>query len=201
MNNSGQDATANIVGITRRVRSRTHKQSPQHGEIRQWIAFACDRCKCPELAHRIVHSFNHRLRRAVGLAKAFFVNGVPDRLRIELATKRWRQLNDVGQRNTVIHEACHLIVFYTFGSNTPGHGCHWKWAMGRCDTPPDICLVDYEIKEEWRPSQKFIPPGLVLARCGCTGHRKVPIGQARLIRSGERFRCDVCRRHLALVFG
>lgn len=194
-------STAHVAGGARRVRRRTRTESPPSEEIRHWIDFACERCQCPELAPRMTCRFNRRLTRLVGQAKVLFVNGVAEKLGIELATRSWNRLNDVGQRNTVVHEACHVIAACAFGPKIPGHGIHWKWAMRRCDTPPDVFLEDYEIKEEYRPSEQFRPPGLVLARCGCTGHRKVPVGQAKLIRWGERFRCEVCRQLLTLVFG
>ncbi len=81
------------------------------------------------------------------------------------------------------------------------HGAYWKWLMRRCDTKPDVAVQECEVKETFRWSDRYVAPGLVVARCGCTGHRKIRIIQARLIRAGERFNCDVCRQQIRLIYG
>jgi predicted SprT family Zn-dependent metalloprotease len=184
----------------RRHRPRSSSRLEVTAEIREWIEFACNSCECRELAEEIECSFNGRLRRYVGVAWTVLTNGVPQEPRIELSSYHWKRLNEVGQRNTVIHEACHIVCAWTFGQQELPHSAYWKWLMRRCDTEPDVAVQECEVKEQFRWSSRHVEPGLVVARCGCTGHRKIRIIQARLIRAGETFACDVCRQQIRLIY-
>jgi len=185
---------------TRRKRRRSTPQDVTP-RIRDWIQFACNRCECPELAQEIDCVFNSRLRKCAGRARFFWLNDVPQQPKIELATTSWRRMTEAGQRVVVVHETCHIICYWTFGRQALSHGVHWKWLMRRCDTPAHTAVQECDVKEDFRSTEKHVPTGLVIARCGCTGHRKIRIFQARLIRAGERFTCDVCRRQIRLMYG
>jgi len=166
-------------------------------DIFQWIHFACERCECPELAPQIDCTFDARLTQCVGQASWRFADKTLQP-RIELATRHWNTLTDAGKRSTVIHETCHLIADWIFGSKVEDHGAHWKWLMRRCGESPDTAVGEHEIKTEFRPPRERFLPGLTLVRCGCTGHRKIPNRLAQRIRSGERHTCDICRQPLRL---
>jgi predicted SprT family Zn-dependent metalloprotease len=183
---------------SRKRRAAYLPDASDHTQIREWIAFACESCRCPEVA-KVKHSFNARLRSAVGVAwNCFGVYG------IELASHWWPRLTDEGRRDATIHEACHCIYFYLYGRyhrrDHEPHGLLWKRLMLRCGVKPSATLLRCHVKEEHRPNDEYRPAGLVIARCGCTGHRKIDIGLATLIRRGERFECDVCRRPFVLVY-
>lgn len=166
-------------------------------DILQWINFACERCECPELAQRIGYAFDGRLTQCVGRAFWRFADK-EIQPRIELATSHWNTLTDAGKRSTVIHETCHIIADWIFGSKVDDHGAHWKWLMRRCGESPDTAVPEHEVKTEFRPPRERFLPGLTIAHCGCTGHRKIPNRLAHRIRSGERHTCDICRQPLRL---
>lgn len=197
----GQQVPTNkTTSRSRRARKHAQKPSAENECVRHWISFACERCACPELANNIPYTFNVHLKRYAGVAHLIFCGVIFVDSKIVLARRLWPKLNEAGRRNLVVHEACHVIQAHLFGPHTEDHGAHWKWCMRRCDAPPNLCVQEHELHKEFRPSENYQPPGLVLARCGCTGHRKIPIGQARLIRTGERFCCEVCRRPISLVY-
>lgn len=169
----------------------------QSDDILEWIKFACERCGCPELAQRIDYAFDGRLKQCVG--RAFWT--IADKTlqpRIELATSHWNTLTDAGKRSTVIHETCHIIADWLFGSKVEVHGAHWKWLMRRCGESPDTAVQEHEVRTEFRPPPERFLPGLTIARCGCTGHRRIPNRLAQRLRSGERHPCEICRQPLRL---
>lgn len=184
---------------SRKRRAAYLPDASDHTQIREWIAFACESCRCPEVA-KVKHSFNARLRSAVGRTTVWCGTAVG----IDFATHWWPKLTDEGRRNVTIHEACHCIYHHIYGryhrrDDNP-HGLLWKRLMLRCGVKSDVCLQKCEVKEVHRPVEEYLAPGFVIARCGCTGPRKIGIGMAALIRRGERFECDVCRRPFALVY-
>lgn len=181
-----------------------HRRGPyrpdltDHARIRGWISSACESCGCPEVA-AVEHSFNARLRRKVAVAWNVF-----EVYRIEFASHWWPRLTDEGRRDVTIHEACHCVYFCLYGRHHrrdhDPHGVLWKRLMLRCGVRPHATLPWCHVKEEDRPVGEFRAPGLVIARCGCTGPRKISVGMAAQIRRGEEFKCDVCRRPFALVY-
>ena len=58
----------------------------EDAEIRSWIAFACERCGCPELAEKITYSFENRRMQNLGQAR--------DTINlIELNAKQWTKFS------------------------------------------------------------------------------------------------------------
>jgi SprT protein len=97
-------------------------------QIRRWIDKACDDNGVPELKYKIDFEFNAAFTRRLGDAvyKPRTKRGL-----IRLSTPLWSRATETDQRETVIHEACHVIVGYKFG-NVQAHGKHWQQAMHNC---------------------------------------------------------------------
>jgi SprT protein len=98
-------------------------------DIREWIRFACERNEVPELAQVILVEWNPRFTRRLGDAG---YSSTTFRARIRLSIPLWPRTSERDRRETVIHEACHIIVSYRFGFVAAPHGPEWKKAMKNC---------------------------------------------------------------------
>jgi len=101
-------------------------------QIRGWIAFACECNGDPELDDSIMVEWSSRFTRRLGDAVYFRSTGLG---RIRLSIPLWSRASEQERRETVIHEACHVIVDSKFG-NAKQHGVEWKAAMRACDLHP-----------------------------------------------------------------
>ncbi len=166
----------------------------EDAKIRSWIAFACERCGCPELAAKITYSFNNSMRIR---GRAF-----PCSNRIEFNPKLWAKLSLQEKRNLVVHEACHLTARLLYGdwltSEYKGHGVGWRECMRKCGMP----LEEYRRygRREKLPEPPREPSLLVSAMCGCSSKKKIDIWLAEDIRLGKEERCLVCRHPLRLTY-
>ena len=86
-----------------------------------------------ELAQVIVVEWNPRFTRRLGDAA---YNSITFRARIRLSSPLWPRTSEEDRRETVIHEACHIIVGYKFGQVAAPHGSEWKEAMRNCGVEP-----------------------------------------------------------------
>lgn len=85
------------------------------------------------LTNHIRFKFNNRLTRIWGRAWQ------PNNL-IELSTLLWLAGSEQDKKDTIIHEACHIIVWHKYG-NTPDikhHGKEWKMCMTLSGVEPDV---------------------------------------------------------------
>src|SRR5437879_3730633 len=110
--------------------------------IRQLIELACRACGTPELSGRIRVVWSRRFVARMGDARW-------DRRRgagiIRLSRPLWPKASDEERRETVIHEACHVIADCRFGGRQ-GHGPRWRQMMGLCGyhEPTRCHNVDHE---------------------------------------------------------
>jgi SprT protein len=101
-------------------------------EIRRWIRYACERNDVPELAQVIQVEWKTRFTRRLGDA---LYNPRSYQARIRLSVPLWERATEEERRETVVHETCHVIAGYQFGS-VPSHGVEWKEAMRKCGLKP-----------------------------------------------------------------
>jgi len=106
-------------------------------QIRGWIDFACDSNGVPELKYKIDFEFNASFTSRIG--DASWNRKGCQRGRIRLSVQLWSRASEVDQYETVIHEACHIIAYYKFGTRIEPHGTEWKQTMGACDVEPERC--------------------------------------------------------------
>ncbi len=82
--------------------------------------------------YRVTVEWSERMTRAAGTAT--YQLGL-----IKLSTKLLPRSTPEDQRQTVIHEACHLISFWKYGEAGTGHGHYWKACMRACGLAPRRC--------------------------------------------------------------
>ena len=84
------------------------------------------------MKHRIDFEFNLRFTRKLGDAT---YNHNKKRGLVRLSTPLWQRATEEQRRETVIHEACHVIVFSR--RSTEKHGPKWCEAMLNCGISPE----------------------------------------------------------------
>ncbi len=160
--------------------------------IREQIETACRACGVPDLSARIGVLWSGRFIARMGDARWDKRRGAG---LIRLSRPLWPKATDEERRETVIHEACHVIADYRFGGRQ-GHGPRWVEMMARCGfTRPQRChSVDREAIQERRERRRVE----VRARCGCVDGVVLGPVQARRLRAGTTYRCLKCCQRVAL---
>lgn len=154
-------------------------------EIRDQVQFACDCCGCPELAKKISIEFNNRFTRRMGDASKKW-----DHYFIRLSAPLWPRATEAQRRETVIHEACHIIDSYLNGRMC-GHKHPWKLLMIKCGLKPERCHSVDRTGIARKHNQ-------VDAYCGC-GKRSIGKIKANRIRQGvSNYRCLTCKQTVSL---
>ena len=158
--------------------------------IREWIRFACERNKVPELAQAILVEWNPRFTRRLGDAG---YSSVTFRARVRLSLPLWPRASDKDKRETVIHEACHVIVGFKHGLGPAPHGAEWKKAMRACGIEP-LRLHSVDRTGLARRQKRFIlldcPNEGVERKCRITAR------EFNRVRRGQEFWCRNCGLHL-----
>jgi SprT protein len=80
-----------------------------NNEVREWIQFACDCNGCSELAGTVQLCWSNRMTSSMGIAA---YNARKDEFTIKLSGPLFARATDEQKRQTVIHEACHIIEAY-----------------------------------------------------------------------------------------
>ena len=101
--------------------------------IRRWIRFACDRNGVPELAQAVIVEWNPRFTARLGDGS---YSVITMEAKIRLSIPLWPRASEKDRRETVLHEACHVITKYKFGPFVANHGPEWKTAMRTCGVEP-----------------------------------------------------------------
>lgn len=103
-------------------------------QIRRWIEKACRENGVPELNAKIAFEFNDRFTARLGDATFYPKTG---KGLIRLSGPLWQRASETDQYETVIHEACHIIVrFKNQGKRVASHGREWRIAMRTCGLEP-----------------------------------------------------------------
>jgi SprT protein len=157
--------------------------------IRSWIRFACDSNGVPELAQVIVVEWNPRFTRRLGDAA---YSPSTFRAKIRLSIPLWPRASDQDRRETVIHEACHIIAVYRFGF-VAQHGSEWRLAMKNCGVEP-LRLHQVDRTGLARKQRRFVlldcPRQELEKKCRCTAR------EFNRLRRGVEFWCRNCGLHL-----
>ena len=158
--------------------------------IREWVWFACDCNGVPELAQVIVVEWNRRFTRRLGDGMYSVITMAA---KIRLSIPLWPRTSDQDRRETVIHEACHVIVKYRHGPFVRDHGSEWRAAMRNCGVEP---LRTHSIDRTGlaRPQRRFI-----LHQCPNRGveHKcRISLREFHLLEKGIEFWCKRCGIHV-----
>lgn len=174
-------------------------------QIRECIRKACADNDMAWLEPFIVVSWNNRFTNRMGDANAFgscpqTMQGVGTSLHMPLGKRPRIRLSSVlfpraaqdKQRNTVIHEACHIIANVRAGRRV-AHGDGWKIAMRRAGQTPKRCYDRSEVDRTGIDK-------CVKAFCGCKGGARLGPVQAKKARSGRTvYRCNRCSQRISLT--
>jgi SprT protein len=161
----------------------------EYRHIREWIRFACECNEVPELSQVVVVEFNSRFTRRLGDGG---YNPLTYRASVRLSIPLWPRASAEDKRETVIHEACHVIVGYKFGQ-VASHGVEWREAMKNCGVEP---LRTHTVDRTGlvRRQKRFVlldcPNSGVEHKCRCTAR------EYNLLRRGTEFWCKRCGLHL-----
>jgi SprT protein len=158
-------------------------------EIREAIKFACERNKVPEFSKQIRYEFNTRFRTKAGVA-------VYSKNLIKLSTEIFGQFSKDQQRETVIHEACHLIAKHKHGTGIRAHGREWKETMIKCDLPANRCYT----RDKLRVTKGApVPLGQATFACACRKGLRLARAKAEAIQlQAKRFKCQHCNTRLTV---
>jgi predicted SprT family Zn-dependent metalloprotease len=160
--------------------------------IRELIEGACRACGVPELSGKIRVTWSGRFIARMGDARWDKRRGLG---LIRLSRPLWPKASDEERRETVIHEACHVIADHRFGGKQ-GHGPRWRQMMALCGyARPQRChSVDHEAIQRRRERRRVE----VRANCGCAEGVVLGPVQARRLRAGAAYRCCKCCQRVAL---
>ena len=158
--------------------------------IRSWIRFACDCNEVPELAQAVLVEWNGRFTKRLGDAA---YNSITYRAKVRLSIPLWPRASDQDRRETVIHEACHLVAFYKHGVVAAQHGSEWKEAMKNCGIRP-LRLHSVDRTGLARRHRQFVlldcPNQGVERKCRCTAR------EFNMLQRGVEMWCRNCGLHL-----
>ena len=170
------------MGELRMIQNLLRGTRIRGGRIRQWIRYACECNGVPELAQVIQVEWKARFTRRMGDA---LYNPQTFNARIRLSVPLWSRASEEEHRETVIHESCHVIVGYRFGS-VPSHGPEWKEAMTKCGLKP-VPTHNVDRTGLSRRQRRFV-------LCGCPNEEKCRIGvrHFNLLRRGTELWCKKC---------
>ena len=130
--------------------------------------------------------FNNKMTRAIGRAEFKY----PCSYRIKLSAPLWPRASEADRRNTVIHEACHLIDYYQ--NKKMDHGDTWKQLMLACGESANRChSVDRTGLIRKRKRHEF--------RCGCSSSKFIGPVKAKRIKQGSLYVCRSCKQNIVLT--
>lgn len=111
-------------------------------QLKEWIVFACERNGIPEFWREIRYAWKNNYSARAGCAKRTWQPGIlgqPGKYIYEifLSTKLMAIASEAEKRETVIHEACHLIVHKLwpdrkFFDAESVHGIEFITTMNKC---------------------------------------------------------------------
>lgn len=130
------------------------------------------------LAGTITWSWNARLSRAIARAQLASA-------KIELSSRLFPLLPDHEQRDTVIHEVCHIVAHALHGPGIAHHGREWRQLMVRAGGEPRARSKSIDGADFLRGRNR------VPFWCGCRAHA-VTAQRAAKIERGFVFVCTRC---------
>jgi SprT protein len=140
----------------------------------------------PEIAQRIIVKWSNRYTNCMG--KAHYRG--PTDMTVTFSGPLWPRASADERRQTIIHEACHIIARYKHQHlggkrRIQPHGWEWKQAMTRAGVAPKRCHnVDTTGLGRKREQFEY--------ECGCMTHMVGKIRHRRMQLEGRRYFCVKC---------
>lgn len=160
-------------------------------QIRKWIDFACDSNGVPELKYKIKFQFESSFTRRMG-------DAMWDRKKkqgiVRLSSPLWPRASEQERYETVVHEACHVVVGYkNENRRVQPHGEEWKRAMLACEIQPNRThCVD-------RKGLARNKKRMIVSDCGnpeVANKCRVTSVQLNQLKCGTTLHCKVCRLNI-----
>lgn len=152
-------------------------------EMYRWIhSIAVETCRAngvEEITERIVWRFSHHMSKTGGTAS--MPKGVPT---IKLSIPIWNAGNIITQKQTVVHEVAHIIMYLTGKGRCAPHGWEWQQIMHIAGRPAKRC---HQIKTlDSRLKLRCCNKG----RIGKIQYNKLRTGKI------QRYRCGCCHSNV-----
>lgn len=153
--------------------------------IRKIIEETCNTLGLPELNPKIVVQWNDRLTRTAG--KAW-----PNKNLIELSPVLLARTSEADQKNTVVHEVCHLAAPILYNRKVAWHGKEWQSLMLRCGELPERChsIPRDDLKRNVKRWE---------ALCACALPHLISTTVKNRIQKGNYYFCKKCKERLNLT--
>ena len=136
--------------------------------------------------------FNNRFTRRMGDASARKNHEWRPTLQIRLSRPLWARASEEERRETVIHEACHIID-YIINGEMCGHGRLWKRLMWKCGIRAERC---HEVDRSGLARKR----AKVAASCMCGAISEIGAIRAKKIREQNAvYRCRKCSTPVSLA--
>jgi len=153
-----------------------------NSEVWDWIRFACDCNGCPEVAGRIKLVWSNRMTSSMGIASKKPFN---DYYELKLSVKLFARASEEEKRQTIIHEACHIIDGI-INRVKMSHGAGWAACMRRADCKPEV----YHSVSNAGLNRRFV------YTCACGQVYKLSSRMHNSINRGRYRVCRSCRGRL-----
>ncbi len=157
---------------------------PSIAQIREWIRFACEANNVTTFFQpHIIWKKNYTWK----MGSAHYRKMV-----IALSVPLFERATVEEQRNTVIHEACHLIAIHqNNGIRVKSHGYEWQRCMRRAGLVPKRC---HSIEPVGVAPNVFV--------CGCREHHVTKNKHTRIMKNIDKaeaaYRCTTCKQPLRI---
>jgi SprT protein len=115
-----------------------------NNEVHEWIKYACECNGNDDIADKIRLKWSNRMTSAMGIASFDPKTQV---YTIKLSVPLFKRATEEQKRQTVIHEACHIVEVVNRGYvdwngrvvyPRMSHGPYWAKAMRNADCKPDV---------------------------------------------------------------
>ena len=161
------------------------------------------KCGQPDLVGKVSISFNSRFTSRMGDAR---YRPEKDRGRIRLSSPLWHYASPAERRNTIIHEACHILAErdnqMKHGNVGPGvmigrrpkrvgHGAAWRQYMRLAGI--ERVKRCHKVEHPLRRRTTRHP-----ARCGCRDW-SLTANRVGRMKNGRKYSCNSCKETLVLV--
>ncbi|WP_013627514.1 SprT family zinc-dependent metalloprotease [Rubinisphaera brasiliensis] len=159
------------------------KRETDSERIREWIDFALERNDVGYLSNMIRVRWNKRFIRK--FADAGY--GIcPPRGRIRISPMIWERATPEQRRETIIHEACHIVAYHLHGLAIKPHGVEWRRAMESCGVEP---VVTHNVDLVGINS-------LFVRECPQSSRCYVSRRKLAALKRGELLHCTICGRRV-----
>lgn len=176
------------ASVEKAVKPKAPAVSP---EIIKWVQYCYAACEVRYLMDVTDIKMSQAMTRCAGTAKWRKGRGI-----ITLSAPLWPRMSKQEQKDTTIHETCHIINRHLNTSlRVKPHGWEWKALMRRCGimNPQDQIYhnIDRTGLAKTRPKELY--------SCAC-GVKEIGQQRAARHRNGTRtYRCLTCKQTIQLV--